>query len=1106
MTNQENSSPENASKRFKDLLEKAELTEKEAEKIAKELDRDKEPTKPLRTQSDTDRVDPEETSAKTRKTSLAEERVEGTKRAATLAHEAETVAPLKKELIPPPPLGDTPPTPPPAMDTRGMPLPPRRESSSRTSSQRAPRSTQRGTSARKKESPLNSTVDAFKKWWKRSGPGSWNWQRGMGCFLRMGVLALFVGVIFAIIFGSVALFQYNKIAKSLPNIEGLREQAANFETTRILDREGNELYQILDPTAGRRTYVPLEEISPYLVAATVATEDSHFYRHPGYDVWAIMRAFWQNLTSDEIVSGASTITQQLTSLLLFAPEEISRQTYTLKFQEAILAAEITRRYSKDEILELYLNEIYYSNMAYGVEAAAQTYFGISAKNLDLAQSSFLAGIPQLPAVYDVYTNRDITLRRQEQVLVLMYQLSQEQNCIYVSNNQQDICVGPGEVAAVAEEMENYQFQYRGIEMRYPHWVNYINSLLEELYDPQTIYRSGFTVYTTLDPNLQDEAQQIVQRQIENLKGHNVSNGALVALRPNTGEILAMVGSADFDNEDIQGQINMAISPRQPGSSIKPLTYLAAFEEGWTPATLLWDVRSEFPPSGDPNDTRSPYVPVNYDERYHGPVTVRSALANSYNIPAVKTLDYVGIYDNPLTREEDGFISFARRMGITTLNRNDYGLSLTLGGGDVTLLELTGAYAVMANGGRQIPSVAITKIEDHEKNVVYEYQIPAGEQVIRSEHAYLISSILSDNNARTPAFGPNSTLNLPFQAAAKTGTTNDFRDNWTMGYTPNLAVGVWVGNADYTPMQNTSGLTGAAPIWADFMQTAIQQLRDGSASPFIKPGGVVERVICAISGTEPSAWCPSQRSEYFAADQLPLPASDDLWQEITIDTWTKKLASGECDEYQKKRLALNVDDPWAKKWVRTSQGKNWAKSVGFTKNVLFVPNDVCAVHDTRPRLNFSSPRDNDVITSPILKIFAMVDATGNFKSYRLEYGQGKDPVEWETLKKGENPIIEPKEIFSWDLSEFETGWVTLRLYITSTEGGYAEKRVHLDIQIPTPTPTPTPTATPTETPTITPTSTPTSTETTIPPTSTDTPPSTLTSTPTPTPTPTSTPTP
>ena len=344
---------------------------------------------------------------------------------------------------------------------------------------------------------------------------------------------------------------------------------------------------------------------------------------------------------------------------------------------------------------------------------------------------------------------------------------------------------------------------------------------------------------------------------------------LVAVRPNTGEILAMVGSADFYNEQIDGQVNMAISPRQPGSSIKPLTYNAAFEKGWTPATLIWDVPSEFPPSGDPNDTRPPYKPVNYDDRFHGPVTVRTALSNSYNIPAVKALDFVGIYDNPDTPAEDGFITFAERMGISTLNRNDYGLSLTLGGGEVTLLEMTGAYATFANGGRRVPPVAITQIVDFNGNTVYQYTPPTGEQVIRPEHAYLISSILSDNEARTPAFGPNSVVNLPFQAAAKTGTTNDFRDNWTMGYIPELAVGVWVGNADYTPMQNIDGLTGAAPIWAEFMKESANRVTGGNPSPFTRPGGIVERIICAVSGTEPSNKCPIQRSELFAADRTSI---------------------------------------------------------------------------------------------------------------------------------------------------------------------------------------------------------------------------------------------
>ena len=346
--------------------------------------------------------------------------------------------------------------------------------------------------------------------------------------------------------------------------------------------------------------------------------------------------------------GASTITQQLARNLLLSPEERVQRTYTRKAREIILAAEITRRYSKDEILELYLNENYYGNLAYGIEAAAETYFGKTADQLNLAEASFLAGLPQSPSIYDIYTNPEVTLTRHQQVLVLMFQLSlrtwlhpgQQQRCSRSVLHRQMPPMLPTKSKPIP-------FRPPIIEIRYPHWVNFVREQLEEQYDPQTIYRSGFTIYTTLDPNLQDTAQHIVTEQVAALIDKNAHNGALVAIKPSTGEILAMVGSADFYNEAIDGQVNMATSPtRQPGSSIKPINYVAAFEKGWTPATLIWDVPSEFPPSGDPNDPREPYKPVNYDDRFHGPVTVRTALANSFNVPAVKTLQFVGIYDDP----------------------------------------------------------------------------------------------------------------------------------------------------------------------------------------------------------------------------------------------------------------------------------------------------------------------------------------------------------------------------------------------------------------------------------------------------------------------------
>ncbi len=628
---------------------------------------------------------------------------------------------------------------------------------------------------------------------RRASRGEW------GCFVRGMVVILFGTVALFILGAVIAVFAYYSIASTLPSVADLRQRSAQFETTRILDRNGNSLYEILDPNAGRRTYVKLKDISPNLVAATIATEDKEFYNHPGFDPLAIVRAIWQNLETGGNGPGASTITQQLARALLLSSEERAQRTYMRKIREIILAAEITRRYSKDDILELYLNEIYYGNLAYGIEAAVETYFGPGvdgqpnefnpqgspknghlADDLSLAQASFLAGLPQSPAVYDIYSNREATLNRHRDVLSLMYELSAAKNCIAVSNAAQPVCVEIEAALQASKVIEELTFPTPNIQMRYPHWVQFVRSQLESKYDAQTIYRSGFTVITTLDAGLQDTAQRIVTEQVAALVDKNATNGALVAIKPATGEILAMVGSADFYNEAIDGQVNMATSQtRQPGSAIKPLTYVAAFEKGWTPATLIWDIPSGFPPSGDPNDPREPYVPVNYDGKFHGPVTVRTALSNSYNIPAVKALQFIGIYDDPNTPTLEGLVGMAHRLGITSLTRNDYGLALTLGGGDVSLLEMTGAYAVFANRGVRLPPVAILKITDHAGNLIDEYVPPQGEQALRPEHAYLISSILSDYEARRPMFGSRPVINLPFPAAAKTGTTNDFRDNWTM---------------------------------------------------------------------------------------------------------------------------------------------------------------------------------------------------------------------------------------------------------------------------------------------------------------------------------------
>lgn len=895
----------------------------------------------------------------------------------------------------------------------------------------------------------------------------------LGC-LPTGLLGfVFVIIVIGILGLSFVIFQYFTIAAGLPSVDDLAQYASQFETTRIYDRDDNLIYEILDPNAGRRSFTTLDDVSPFLIAATIATEDKDFYSNPGFDPMGILRAFWQNYTSGEVVSGASTITQQLARSLLLSPEERSQITTQRKAREIVLAAEITRKYSKDEILELYLNEIYYGNLAYGIEAAAETYFNLTADQLNLAQASFLAGLPQAPAIYDVHTNRESALLRHIDVLNLIYELSSQRGCIAVNQSSVPICVTLDEAVAAAQEMEQYEFVRRPINLPYPHWVNFIRAQLEAQFDPQTIYRSGFKVYTTLDPDFQAYAQSSVKDQVDALVENDATNGALVAIKPESGEILAMVGSADFFKEDISGQVNMAVAPRQPGSSIKPLTYTAAFEKSWTLSTLIWDVESEFPPSGNPDDTHDPYIPVNYDGKYHGPVLVRTALGSSYNIPAVKTLDYVGIYDNPNTPEKEGFIAFAESMGITTLTRDDYGLSLTLGGGDVSLLELTGAYAVFANAGLRAVPYSIERIEDHFGKVVYQHESTQSAQVISQDHAYLISNILSDNTARTPAFGSNSVLRLPFSAAVKTGTTNDFRDNWTLGYTPDIAIGVWIGNADYSPMKNISGVTGAAPLWSNVMQWAVEYYEEGNPANFVRPGTIDEYVICSVSGTEPSDGCPSQTTEIFAKGQPPLDKNEDLWNDVEIDTWTNFKAGPACSEFAEEELTLNVTDEWAIKWIEENgDGRGWANGKGFSDPVLFTPERECSGDDPRPTIVFVGMSDGMDVTTPVMDIYAVVKASKDFSKFKLQYGVGSNPAKWHTIMSSKQEYDQPEKLISWNVYEANATRITLRIYMQSSKGTFAEKRVRLNLLVPTLTPTlsPTPTETPEPTQTLVPTET------------------------------------
>lgn len=684
-----------------------------------------------------------------------------------------------------------------------------------------------------------------------------DWKRKHKWWFRT-IVALFS---FALFLGLAYLF----IAFLLPLPPVF--DAEDYPTTKILDRNGNILYEVLQPDFGKRTIVPLSQTPQSFINATLAAEDINFYTHSGVDFWAIGRAIFFNVKQQRIVSGASTITQQLVRNIIGKAE--ARNIWD-KMQEAVYAVRITNMYSKDEILELYLNRVYYGNMSYGAQAAAQDFFGKNLNDLDLAQSSLIAGLPQSPSRYNPFEAFSSAKQRQKYVLEQMVKNG------FTSRAEAD--------AAFAEPLDLRSGRH---SIRAPHFVQFVLSQLEDKYGEEMIRKGGLTVRTSLDLDLQTKAERIIERQIKKLERNNVQNGSLVAMDVKSGQILAWVGSADYFDEEIAGAVDIVTSLRQPGSSIKPLTYLLSFEKGYTPATVIYDIPTQF------NTSTGPYSPKNYDLKYHGPVRVRTALASSFNIPAVKTLEFVGV---------DSFISFLKKLGVDTFNQpaNYYGLALTLGGGEVKLIDMAGAFNVIANYGNRFDYSTILEVSDFNGNLLEEWRQPANEFVLGPrgrEHAYQIIDILKDANARLPGFGESTILELPFDVAVKTGTTRNFKDNWTIGFTPNLLTAVWVGNADASSMENISGISGAAPIWADFMK---QAEGNNAGVVFEVPNGIVEKEICEVSGKLPTDLCTKRVFEIFAQGEAP-DQYDDYYKLFNINKETGLIVPDECVSRQDPHL-------------------------------------------------------------------------------------------------------------------------------------------------------------------------------------------------------------
>lgn len=607
------------------------------------------------------------------------------------------------------------------------------------------------------------------------------------------------------------------------------------QTTKIYDRNGTMLYQIY--ATQNRTLVQLSNIPKNLQDATIAIEDKDFYKHPGFDVTAIIRSLLSNISGKDL-QGGSTLTQQLIKSSLLTPEtSIAR-----KVKEIILAFWAERIYTKHQLLEMYFNQVPYGGTAWGIEAASELYFGKNVKDLNLSESSFLAGIPRAPTIYSPYgLTPNSWKKRQKEVLERMVSLG------YITRAELNAALtGP------------LRFKTPQIPIHAPHFVMYVKEQLVKKYGLPAVEKGGLTVITTLDLKEQNFAQKTVTEEVDKSTYLNLSNGAAVITNPKNGDILAMVGSKDF-TDPIFGNVNVATSLRQPGSSIKVVTYAAALSNGFTAATIIDDSPITYRSAGAP-----PYSPVNYDGRFHGRVPLRLALGNSFNIPAVKTLDKVGV---------DTMIQLARRMGVKNWNEtNDYGLAITLGGAEVTMLDMTTVYGTLANNGLRVDLNPILKITDS-KGVILEQKQQSvsrtqplfkdletiGSRVLDEGVAFIISQILSDNTARMMAFGPSSPLYIPGKTVSvKTGTTDQKRDNWTIGYTNDRLVAVWVGNNDNTPMspQFASGITGAAPIWNKLM---VNLLKDQKNQPLVQPQNIVQkpclgRIEYFIKGTENTAQC------------------------------------------------------------------------------------------------------------------------------------------------------------------------------------------------------------------------------------------------------------
>jgi membrane peptidoglycan carboxypeptidase len=855
----------------------------------------------------------------------------------------------------------------------------------------------------------------------------------------LGLISIVVaiGLFFSLTVGG-AVAAYLSLTADLPDPSQIAAQFTNqnqdfFETTKIYDRTGkNLLYEVIDERTGDRQWVALDQIPELCRQATISDEDRSFYENAGFDLRGMGRALMSNLQGNQVQGGSSITQQVVKNTLIESDQRTVREGvegYLRKLRETLLAIEVGRRYPKDQILEWYLNTNNYGNFAYGIQAAAKVYFNKTVDQLDLAECAMLAPIPQFPIQNPIDSPADSKLR-QELALDAMLRDG------YVTAEE-----------AVAAKQEKLQIKMGGVAERFnvqaPHFSVYVRKWLENnpAIGPDKVNRGGLKVYTTLDLDLQNYAQQAITDQVKKLteEGHNANNGAAVMIRPTTGEILAMVGSADYWNDAIDGKFNVTTGLRQPGSSFKPFTYLTLLTQGVSPSQGFLDVRTEF---AQPGANPPIYVPENYDRKYHGYQRMRLALAQSLNIPAVRAMEMAGV---------DNVIRTAHKMGITTLDRglDFYGLALTLGGGEVKLLDQTYAFGVLANRGnmagapipedrqrpgyRTVDPVPVLRVEDSDGNVIWKYDSPTTIPVVDEKYAYILNNFLSDNPARWPAFGRNNVLELDRPAAVKTGTTNDYKDNWTVGYTPQVVTGVWIGNTDNSAMKKVSGITGAAPVWNQLMTYF---LKDKPVETFVRPPGLEEKGVCATTGLLPTKYCPTV-GELFVPGTEPT-SYDTVYQAFLIDRETGQLATANTPADKVEEKIFEIYPPEAADYVKEA-------------NIPQPPNTFDTSYGPPP----NSFGDVAIIQpgtySYIHGVTPIIGNTrgGDFNHYRLDFGKGLNPTEWQQIGPDHGNQVDNNVLENFDTTTLD-GLVSLRLTVFRNNGDVQTAVVPVTIDSITPT--------------------------------------------------------